>query len=70
MSQNPSEYIGLASGIKESMANVSTCAIETAQVASQCNDYLLTVFVVGMIVGGIAVTVGVLIGVWYRGRTN
>lgn len=68
MSQNPSDYIGLASGMKESLSNVSTCAIETAQLASQCNDYLLTVFIVGMIVGGIAVTVGILIGVWYRGQ--
>lgn len=68
MSQNPGEYIGLASGIKESMANVSTCAIETAQVASQCNDYLLQVFIVGMIVGGIAIAIGIVIGVWYRGQ--
>ena len=70
MAQNLNEYIGLASGLNETLASAGTCALETAQTISQCNEYLMQVFVIGMVVGGIAVAIGIMLGAWYRGRQN
>jgi hypothetical protein len=70
MAQNLNEYLIISSGVNESLSNVSSCAIETAQAIAQHNEYLMQVFVVGMVVGAIAVSLGIALGAWYRGRQN
>lgn len=70
MAQNLNEYLIIASGANETISNAGTCVVETAQAISQCNEYMMQVFIVGMIVGGIAVSIGIALGAWYRGRQN
>jgi len=68
MEVNLNEYMTAAVGANESLANAGTCALETAQTISQCNDYLMKVFVIGLMLGCIITAVGMALGVWYRGR--
>lgn len=68
MVNNPADLIRISSGIAENITAQGSCALETTQVIAQCNEYLLTVFVSGVFLGLVACGIGVLLGVWYRGR--
>ena len=70
MAQNLNEYLTISSGANETISNAGTCVVETVQAISQCNEYMMQVFVVGMVVGAIVVSLGIALGAWYRGRQN
>ena len=70
MAQNLNEYIGLASGLNETLSNATACALDSVTLIQQCNLHTTEAFYWGMFIGGLMVGIGVILGVWYRGRQN
>ena len=71
MQNNLTDFIQISSRAAENLdAFNGTCAIETTQIVSQCNEYLALVLFIGVVLGMFACGIGVLIGSWYRGRQS
>lgn len=52
----------------ETPIQVGTCALEIAQTAGQCNEYLFRVAIVFTLIGAFVATLAIHAGAWYRAR--
>lgn len=47
---------------------VGSCALEVAQTAGQCNEYLYKVAILFLVIGAVVATIAIHAGAWYRAR--